>query len=101
MIVICEECGRKYNVNPDRIKNDKVWVTCKKCLHRFYVVKPPGAAPEVASETIQAFIDSVPVEEYVDATEASKSGRSPRLAKSYFTPLPMPTIKTRGKPGIR
>ena len=30
-----------------------------------------------------------------------ESGRSPRLTKSYFTPLPTLTIKTRAKPGIR
>jgi predicted Zn finger-like uncharacterized protein len=84
MIVICEECGRKYNINPDRIRGDKAWVTCKNCLHRFHVVKPPSATPETESETVQDFVDAVPVEEQfggADATPSTPMGTSAAIAE--------------------
>ncbi len=56
MIVICEECGRKYRVDPARIIGQAAGFSCRACGHRIRVVKPdrpqtPAAEPAAAAET--------------------------------------------------
>lgn len=56
MIVICEECGRKYRVDPDRIVGQAAGFSCRACGHRIRVVKPertqaPAAEPAAAVPT--------------------------------------------------
>ena len=31
MIVICEECGKKYRINPDKIKGKAASFKCRAC----------------------------------------------------------------------
>ena len=46
MLVICEDCAKKYNVDETRIKGDKARFTCQECGHIIVVIKPkPAAAP--------------------------------------------------------
>ena len=40
MIVICEECGKKYRVNPDRMKGNEATFKCRGCQHSILVTKP-------------------------------------------------------------
>jgi hypothetical protein len=40
VIVICEECGRKYRVDPDRILGRAAGFNCRSCGHSIRVVKP-------------------------------------------------------------
>jgi DNA-directed RNA polymerase subunit RPC12/RpoP/HAMP domain-containing protein len=56
MIVICEECGRKYRVDPARIIGQSAGFSCRACGHRIRVVKPerppaPAAEPAAAAPT--------------------------------------------------
>jgi methyl-accepting chemotaxis protein len=45
MIVFCEECGKRYRIDPGKIKGEKARLTCKSCGHVITVVRPePGAA---------------------------------------------------------
>jgi len=44
MIIICEECGKKYRVDASKIKGDTAKVKCRSCNHLITVSKP--AAPE-------------------------------------------------------
>ncbi|HSO63033.1 MAG TPA: HAMP domain-containing protein [Desulfobacterales bacterium] len=46
VIVICEECGKKYSVVPSRIQGSAAGFTCRRCGHRIVVAKPPEALPE-------------------------------------------------------
>jgi HAMP domain-containing protein/DNA-directed RNA polymerase subunit RPC12/RpoP len=46
VIVICEECGKKYSVVPSRIQGSAAGFTCHRCGHRIVVAKPPPALPE-------------------------------------------------------
>ena len=39
MIVICEECGNKYKIDPSKIRGTKAKVRCKACNHVFVVNK--------------------------------------------------------------
>jgi DNA-directed RNA polymerase subunit RPC12/RpoP len=45
VIVICEECGKKYSVVPSRIQGSAAGFTCRRCGHRIVVAKPPEALP--------------------------------------------------------
>ncbi|MGD8251044.1 MAG: zinc-ribbon domain-containing protein [Desulfobacterales bacterium] len=63
MIIICEECGRKYHLDPTLIRNDEVWITCKTCRHRFTVQKPKPIRLEPVEEEMGDLLDFVPVEE--------------------------------------
>jgi predicted Zn finger-like uncharacterized protein len=40
MVVICEECGKKYRLDPEKIRGDGVKVRCKSCNHVISVSKP-------------------------------------------------------------
>ena len=48
MIVICEDCGKKYRIDPERIKGDSARFKCKTCGHIIVVSKPkpPLSEPE-------------------------------------------------------
>jgi len=49
MIVICEECGKKYDIDPAQIKGREAKAKCKSCGHVITVTKkevnPSAAAP--------------------------------------------------------
>ena len=40
MIVICEKCGKKYRVDPSKIKGNRARFKCKSCDHILSVEKP-------------------------------------------------------------
>ncbi len=40
MLVICEECGKKYKIDPAKIKGDKAIFKCKNCACLITVRKP-------------------------------------------------------------
>jgi predicted Zn finger-like uncharacterized protein len=64
MVVICEECGKKYRLDPEKIRGDGAKVKCKVCNHVISISKPAldsqdlssvehnvGAAPAEQTET--------------------------------------------------
>jgi len=48
MIVICEECGKKYRIDPAKIKGRAASFTCRACNHLIVVSKPEAAVAESA-----------------------------------------------------
>jgi len=49
MIVICEECGKKYKINPGQMKSSTAKVKCKSCHHLITINRPesvPTSDPE-------------------------------------------------------
>ena len=46
MIVICEECGKKYQIDPSRIKGDKARAKCQGCGNLMHLSKPAAKPPE-------------------------------------------------------
>ena len=40
MIVICEECGKKYRIDPSKIKGKAASFKCRVCTHVIMVAKP-------------------------------------------------------------
>lgn len=46
MIVICEECGKKYQIDPSRIKGTGAKAKCKVCGNMMSISKPEGVPTE-------------------------------------------------------
>jgi len=42
MIVICEECGKKYRIDPSKIKGAAARFKCRVCTHVITVSRPPA-----------------------------------------------------------
>ena len=45
MIVICEECGKKYRIDPSKIKGKAASFKCRACTHVITVSKPESEVP--------------------------------------------------------
>jgi predicted Zn finger-like uncharacterized protein len=45
MIVICEECGKKYRIDAEKIKGNSARFKCKSCNHVITVTKPELRPP--------------------------------------------------------
>jgi HAMP domain-containing protein/DNA-directed RNA polymerase subunit RPC12/RpoP len=58
VIVICEECGKKYSVVPSRIQGSAAGFTCRRCGHRIVVAKPPEALPEGPAPAAEAAVEN-------------------------------------------
>ena len=43
MIVICEECGKKYRIDPSKIKGAAARFKCRVCTHMIMVSRPQAA----------------------------------------------------------
>lgn len=48
MLVICEECSKKYNIDESKMKGERARFTCQECGHIIVVEKQAGgpAAPQ-------------------------------------------------------
>ncbi len=44
MLVICEDCAKRYNIDENRITGEKAKFSCKECGHIIVVEKPQAAA---------------------------------------------------------
>jgi predicted Zn finger-like uncharacterized protein len=49
MIVICEECGKKYRIDPTKMKGAEAKVRCKACSHVITISRPEIKPPEMPS----------------------------------------------------
>jgi len=49
MIVICEECGKKYRIDPVKIKGKAASFKCRACTHLIVVSKPEPSVSESAA----------------------------------------------------
>lgn len=63
MVVICEECGKKYRFDYKLMKSDKAKFTCKSCNHIISITKPEEKEtipdPEIPREEIKISEQSV------------------------------------------
>lgn len=68
MIVICEECGKNYRIDADKLKQDETQFKCKDCGHQIAIRKPEipitekesHPAPATAEEPLQPTGPAVP-----------------------------------------
>ena len=49
MIVICEECGKKYRIDPDAIKGQRARFKCRTCGHSVLVEKTPPVDDDLST----------------------------------------------------
>jgi predicted Zn finger-like uncharacterized protein len=54
MIVICEECGKKYRIDASKIKGTAASFKCRVCTHIIMVSKPQSASPVSVAEDLSA-----------------------------------------------
>jgi methyl-accepting chemotaxis protein len=82
MIVICEECGKKYKIDPGKIKGEQARFKCKACSHIITVNKVESRRepePTVEPETMDSPVaDSTEVpEKTVDKSEPPSQAVEP------------------------
>ena len=81
MIVICEECGKKYRIDPSKIKGQAASFKCRACTHLIVVPKPepPPAQSEIDTrptlESITTTIDNRSAAVTSEARQAAKKAR--------------------------
>ena len=87
MLVICEDCAKKYNIDETRIKGGKAKFTCKECGHIIIVDKPE--APESKS---------MPDEETMASTEQQQGATDTPSFPSAESKLSFPAPVGKGIP---
>lgn len=50
MIVVCEECGKKYNIDPNKIPGEKAKFRCKSCQNIIVVKKEIKTVTEIEED---------------------------------------------------
>jgi predicted Zn finger-like uncharacterized protein len=75
MIVICEECGKKYRIDAAKIKGTAARFKCRVCTHMITVAKPPPDLPEQKA----AAADSAATETVTETVENRTSTIEPDI----------------------
>ena len=76
MIVVCDECGKKYWLDPDKMKGVRARVNCKQCGHLFTVSKAEHTIPEPPE----------PMQPSEDGPQSSSAFPEPEDATALDTP---------------
>jgi HAMP domain-containing protein/DNA-directed RNA polymerase subunit RPC12/RpoP len=71
MLVICEDCAKKFDIDENRIKGERAKFTCNQCGHIIVVEKPPMAPPKK-----EVLSDKAPNDEQT-AKKPSKTKKAP------------------------
>jgi methyl-accepting chemotaxis protein len=77
MIVICEECGKKYKIDPAKIKGEQARFKCKACSHIITVKKQESF--EKAAPELEPVSESQPTLEDIDKSNEYKNEESPSV----------------------
>ena len=95
MIVICEDCGRKYRIDPAKIKGKTAKFKCKSCNHVITVVKPQ---PKPAEPEPPPFIEADGEVEATAAVGDESPSQTAAPAKKRFR---IPFSMESGRIGLR
>ncbi|CAK8713899.1 hypothetical protein KKHLCK_02950 [Candidatus Electrothrix laxa] len=74
MLVICEDCAKKYSIDEKRIKTPKVKFSCRACGH-IIIVEKPKSAEKIGSK------DSKPLGTFLD-TDQEAADQDARKTKN-------------------
>jgi DNA-directed RNA polymerase subunit RPC12/RpoP len=104
MIVICEECGRKYRVDPARIIGQAAGFSCRACGHRIRVVKPdrrqaPAAEPAAAAPSTPSSPEPAAAPWPAEASPFTPSGLGLR-AKAWVLGFLLPGLLPLAAAGL-
>lgn len=82
MLVICEDCAKKYNIDPDKIKGQQARFSCHQCGHIILVDKPKSTSrpqeSDAAKENIED-LSTASVEEDEVAPEKEAEDAQPKV----------------------
>ena len=100
MIVICEECGKKYKIDPGKIKGEQARFKCKACSHIITVDKVESRRepePTVEPETMDS-----PVADSTQAPEETidKSGPPSQVVEPSAPPVTDRIDRRKKKAGM-
>ena len=89
MLVICEDCAKKYNIDENRIKGEKARFTCKECGHIIVVEKPKVEEPAhetkpMSDEETMATICSMSSPEEQQDNNSSTSETKDSSTSTFF-----------------
>ena len=91
MIIICEECGKKYRIDPSKIKGRAASFKCRACSHQIVVSKPEPPsepAPETTPDEPRPTLESI--------TTTVDDGPAAPGADTAATPRPRQRTKGLG-----
>jgi len=80
MIVICEECGKKYRLDISKIKGGAARFKCRVCTHMIMVSKPQPASPAKAEAQLP------PTEKAAETAEKQVPTAAPDVALDRSAP---------------
>ncbi len=73
MIVICEECGKKYRIDVTKIKGTAARFKCRVCTHMIMVEKPTSDSPTAEAANLAA------TETFTETVEKQTSSLEPDI----------------------
>jgi len=95
MVVICEECGKKYRIDAGKIKGKTAGFNCKVCQHRITISKPmppktspppdfPEFRPEPGAKPAPTAAPPPPPEKTVPSSSPSSTSPLQTSSKNRF-----------------
>jgi predicted Zn finger-like uncharacterized protein len=78
MIVICEECGKKYRIDASKMKGTAARFKCRVCTHVIVVSKPQSAS------AVTAVADFSATKTEVETAEKQVSATAPKIELGPF-----------------
>ena len=97
MIVICEECGKKYRIDISKIKGKEARFKCKACNHLIPVTKPETNNSQAQAAAMAA---AQPSETSTEAETAPTEDAPPQDSTPQDKPAASQPVVTRKKKGI-
>jgi predicted Zn finger-like uncharacterized protein len=96
MIIICEECGKKYRIDPSKIKGQTAKFRCKECNHIIAVSKPEAKPPEPSPPP---FVepDGEVIDQMQAAVESVRAGPSTKTKPRFSLALKPQRLSLRPK----
>lgn len=90
MIVICENCGKKYNFNPSNILYLSARFKCKACNHVITVQKQAPATPQIPDPQHRYLVDEVPLRESFVGADAPDNATVAIIEPGAVQPIQPP-----------
>ena len=86
MLVICEDCSKKYNIDESRIKGEKAKFSCRECGHIIEVEKPATVAPTPEKEPKRVMLEFSKIKKpFTTETIIIESGKRHQYSEQYIS----------------
>lgn len=96
MIIICEECGRKYRIDPAKIAGNASKFKCKVCEHLITVRKPtPRAEAETDEQPLPSTLSIFKAQVAVEEKPTDLVHSADKTDKKKQRPVPERSLRVR------